>query len=99
MSRTTRVKTTKKIPTTSTSTTPINTSTKKIEKNPFFHCEKIDPVVVEKLPKVEDPNEYNGIPLCLLIGDSKLTCKDCYENCISPYKKCPKESCFCRWYS
>ncbi|CAF0794782.1 unnamed protein product [Brachionus calyciflorus] len=90
--RTTRIKTTKKISTTSPSGISTN-------KNPFFHCEKISPSVVEKLPKNDDPNEFNGIPLCLLIGDSELTCKDCYENCISPFKKCPKDSCYCRWYN
>ncbi|RNA32592.1 hypothetical protein BpHYR1_038719 [Brachionus plicatilis] len=86
-SRTTKLKSTTKA-----STMKTTVSTKKINKNPFFHCEKIEASMAAKLPKDHDPNEFNGIPLCLLIGDSPLTCKDCYENCISPYKKCPKES-------
>lgn len=96
---TTKLATTRRKSTFKTLSSKTTISTQNINKNPFFHCEKIDPVLVAKLPKENDPNEFNGIPLCLLIGGSKLTCKDCYENCISPYKKCPKESCYCRWYN
>lgn len=64
----------------------------------FFHCERLPPSLVPFIETTPDPNEYKGIPLCLLIGDSSTTCKDCYEKCITPLKKCPREYCYCKWY-
>lgn len=64
----------------------------------FFHCEKLPLSLVPFIETTPDPNEYKGIPLCLLIGDSDTTCKDCYERCITPLKECPRKYCYCKWY-
>jgi hypothetical protein len=65
----------------------------------MFHCQETPKNFL--LPK-QTPVEqrYKGMLLCYLIGlPGKSTCKQCYENCSSPFKTCPEDSCLCFWYS
>jgi hypothetical protein len=85
-------------PTTESSPTTSSPMTTTTTTSSFFHCEKLPPSLVPFIETSPDPNEFKGIPLCLLIGDSLTTCKDCYERCMTPLKQCPREYCYCKWY-
>jgi hypothetical protein len=63
-----------------------------------FRCKRLPVEWAAIASRKRDPNEFYGMPVCYLIGRTRLKCKDCYENCITPLKDCPRKDCFCKWY-
>jgi hypothetical protein len=82
----------------STETTSTTSEIKESISNKAFRCKRLPVELAALASRKTDPNEFLGTPVCYLIGRSKLTCKDCYENCITPLRKCPRKDCYCKWY-
>ncbi len=61
-------------------------------------CQRLPFNIASSLSKIIDPYKYHGKPVCYIVGDTRLSCKQCYENCISPYRTCPTQDCYCKWH-
>ncbi len=93
------------IETTEASTEHISSSTRKLkdllsqpDRKPGFRCRRLPVELAAMASQKTGPNEFYGTPVCYLVGRTNLSCKDCYENCITPLKRCPRQDCYCKWF-